>query len=980
MKKFLLAALLICALVTSSPYVTMVVNGEEGIISTQDESEIEDPEPFDYDRVIRVGYYDAFDDFIVDLDSYSDKGYGYDVFEKIAEVSDLKFEYVPVTGSMFDAVNNGSVDVGGFVTKTDERAQNVLYSDTQYSKTYVALMTDDMDLLYADPKAIDGKTVATYDGNIGKEYLERYCNANDISVEYVYGVEGTYMQLDADFFITYLEDDYSNVGNNVLNLGVFSLFMVTSFENQELMDKIDTVFYDVVATEGNYFLELENKYMSDSIEINHRSLTQGEVETLRQRPLEVGYVADYEPISFQNEQGLPDGAMVETLDMLAEQHGFEINYHPYSLSEDRELHQDFDMLLTIYGHSDVDNERYDATESYYDLPMIAQVDADVYKDSHSTRELIGNLNKIGLLPYKAIGSELFVQDFPNSELIAYTDWHDLLDAFDAGDVSALISTESGAAYAQLYLDNTDSISIHTDLTVPMQLFISKDISQEYLPIFNVMLDRIGDNEYRTILNNHANDFYPEDSILDLFMDFWYLFAIGILITIAGFLALYYHGQIKKKEALLISHNTDMLTGLMSLSKFASTMEEILKVAKPNEYELITFDIDMFKTINTHFSPTRGTEILLAISKTLKTTFKDTSAVLCRRTADQFMIFRRVDDGGTMRKIYTTDIVPVLHDNMNEKYNVILSFGNLIVENTKEKISAIIGQADTARKHGKDAHKTTFITFDAKMRKMYEHKVNITFRMEQALKDREFVVEYQPKISFDTLEVGGAEALVRWHPTLGETIYPDDFIPIFEDNGFIASLDLFVLEEVCKYISSNHKKVSIPRISVNLSAHTVLAENIATRIFSIVNTYEISPERIELELTESAIEKDADKFLDSVKRLKTIGFTISIDDFGAGVSSLNRLSAIDADVLKLDKAFFDLKDQGSKSAIVVSDVITMAKHLNMKVVAEGVETYAQALWLKGIGCDYAQGYYFAKPMSVEDFQETLLAKKEYSIKI
>ncbi len=300
--------------------------------------------------------------------------------------------------------------------------------------------------------------------------------------------------------------------------------------------------------------------------------------------------------------------------------------------------------------------------------------------------------------------------------------------------------------------------------------------------------------------------------------------------------------------------------------------------------------------------------------------------------------------------------------------------------TLSKITALIGQADNARLEGKSKHKTTFITFDDKMKKQYENKINITFRMEQALKDNEFTVEYQPKIDFNTLKLGGAEALVRWTPKFGEKIFPDEFIPIFEENGFISYLDLFVLKEVCKCIKENCYKMGIPRISVNLSAHTVLSNYIVNNISDTLATYEVDASMIELELTESAVEANTDRFLSTVKKFKELGFSISIDDFGAGVSSLNRLSAVEADILKLDKAFFNLKDQGAKSTVVVADVITMAKHLNMKVVAEGVETAAQAMWLKGIGCDYAQGYYFAKPMSEERFKEVLVSDKEYKISL
>ncbi len=345
-----------------------------------------------------------------------------------------------------------------------------------------------------------------------------------------------------------------------------------------------------------------------------------------------------------------------------------------------------------------------------------------------------------------------------------------------------------------------------------------------------------------------------------------------------------------------------------------------------------------------------------------------------------MILRKVGECGDIKQLYKTELLPSIRDVIGEKYNLSMSFGMVTIEDCKEKANNIIGHADNARVQGKHSHKTTFITFDRNMKKLYEDRINITFRMEQAIRDREFFVLYQPKVDFNSMRVAGAEALVRWKPKLGTMIYPNDFIPVFEENGFISTLDLYVLEEVCKFIKYNRDKLEIPRVSVNMSAHTILSNKILNRVSDIVALHEIKPEEIELELTESAVETDAQEFLTRVRQFKKLGYIISIDDFGAGVSSLNRLSAIEADVLKLDKAFFDLKDQGGKSTVVVADIVTMAKHLNMKVVAEGVETSAQALWLKGIKCDYAQGYYFAKPMSENDFKDLIVSKKEYTIEL
>ncbi len=934
------------------------------------------------DEVIRVGYYANFTDFVYDLDSLDEKGYGYEVFEKLEEISDLKFEYIPIQGDLIDAINSGYIDVGGFAIRNDDRRSEVLFSEYPFSKTYVALMSRDMDMRYNTPELIDGKTVATYEGNYAQKYLDIYCERTGISVEYVYGDIDNYMNLETHFIIKYSEDKEKEFQNNVLNLGIFNMYLMAGFDNQDMLEKIDDVFLQLVTTEGNYFLELEEKYLANNIELNHRGITEREINILRSKPLEVGYVADYRPISYTNEQGLPDGAMVETLNSFADIYGFEVNYHPYSTDDDPSVYENYDMLLTMYGEEEDVAQYFESTETYYQIDLYAQIRKDVHDSSTTTEQMIEKSHKVGMLNYLTFDYYSFEKEYPNNEILIYSEWHELLDAFAANEIDMLIATESAATYAELYLEDEARETINANENILMKFFVNKDISKEYIPVFNIMIDRKSLSEYEEILKTHSNAFYPKPTVdpIEFITDNWYYFALAALAIGCVVVSIHLRNQKKKQLEILHAYNTDSLTGFMAFHKFRETISKLTEKIDANEYEVISFDIDMFKTINTHFSTERGTSVIVAIGVALKNAFENTSAILCRKTGDQFLIFRKINQGGTMKQLYDTEILPAIKEVLGEKYKVSMSFGNVIIDDVKEVASAIIGQADNARVSGKNIHSTTFITFDTKMRKTYEDKINITFRMEQAVKDKEFSIVFQPKVDFKTLKVSGAEALVRWNPKFGDTIYPDQFIPVFEQNGFIASLDLYVLDEVCKFIKKNNRKIKLPRISVNLSAHTVLSDNILNRVSDVLEIYKVSSNELELELTESAIETDAEKFLLRVKQFKKLGFAISIDDFGAGVSSLNRLSAIEADVLKLDKAFFDLKGQGGKSAIVVANVINMAKEMDMKVVAEGVETFAQALWLREIECDYAQGYYFEKPMKPEAFEELLESNKVYSINI
>ena len=242
-------------------------------------------------------------------------------------------------------------------------------------------------------------------------------------------------------------------------------------------------------------------------------------------------------------------------------------------------------------------------------------------------------------------------------------------------------------------------------------------------------------------------------------------------------------------------------------------------------------------------------------------------------------------------------------------------------------------------------------------------------MERALANKEFKVYLQPKISTGEEKLAGAEALVRWvHPTEG-FIPPNKFIPIFEQNGFILKLDDYMLEEIARqqaeWIAQGR---SIVPISVNVSRAHFTREDLAEHIVGIVDKYKVPHSVIELELTESAFFDDKQTLLNTVKSLREAGFPVSMDDFGAGYSSLNSLKEMHLDVLKIDADFFRGVEEEKRGMLIVSEVIDLAKKLDMKIVAEGIENKEQVDFLTELECDLIQGYFFAKPMPISEFEE------------
>ncbi len=931
-----------------------------------------------YEEAIVVGYNEG-DDMVEDINHVGHEGYGYEILKKIEEVSDLTFEFKKIEGDVFDALDSNEVDLVGLFYDTPERREKYLYMETPLNAVSMGLMVRKEDEFpFANPADINGKTVATYEGNWANSLLDDFLAENDISVEYKIGEIHNYRDQEADLYLMYSSDTDILGYTTVLNLTKRNTHILSNYGNEEMIGRIEDALLKVVIDEGDFFEGLSQKYYPEHFSAFHRNLTAEELAVLRQRPLTVAYEINHSPFTSQNSQGEPDGAIVDLMNELVDMYDFEIEFHPYTVDDPSTYPTNRDITISAIGIQEHYDEYYYPTQSFYSMQMIAMVPNEIAKRYDNTEDIRKASEKIGVMSYLNVNFQRYSEYAVESEFVYFTSFQDLLDAYERGAVDMAIFTESGTTYANSYLKESNHFTFSTDFSLNFHFGIEHSIADEYISLFNVMFDNISSTQYEEMIIANTSKYFFEETFSDFLVNHIHVVILTVALVALGFALFAFAQQRKKEQELLVAHNTDSITGLMAIHKFREVLEELLNIAKPSEYELVSLDIDMFKTINTHYSSEKGTNIIIAIANALKETFENTESYVTRRTADQFLILRKIDVGGSLEEIYSIKILPSIKEVIGRRYNLSMSFGYVKIDDLSINASTLIGQADTARTLGKNSHKTTFIKFDKKMRKQYENKVDVTFRMEQAMQDKEFFVVFQPKVRFDSLAIGGAEALVRWKTQTGDIIYPDAFIPVFEENGFITTLDLFVFEEVCKFIKENETKMNVPIISVNISATTMLGHNIVSRLSDIVVLHDIAPEKIELEITESAMVADESEIFGKLRLLKKLGFSISIDDFGAGVSSLNRLSSLEADVLKLDKDFLRSNQQSKRDFVVVQNIIALAKNLGMAVVAEGVETGAQSTWLKQIKCDYAQGYYFERPIEESSFKELLMSEKVYQI--
>ncbi|WIW71172.1 EAL domain-containing protein [Anaerosinus gibii] len=419
---------------------------------------------------------------------------------------------------------------------------------------------------------------------------------------------------------------------------------------------------------------------------------------------------------------------------------------------------------------------------------------------------------------------------------------------------------------------------------------------------------------------------------------------------------------------------DPLTGIWNLTKFTMEANAFLAKKTKQKYVVIYVDIRKFKFINDVYGYAEGDRVLVTFARLLKSSlYRD--EMFARVTSDHFICLARYDTTEKLVKRFKNFATQMnnIKKNCVEQYKILLNGGVCLVDPNIASITSSIDKANIARKAIKGQHKSMYNFYNAELKQQLAKEKSIEDHMEEALQNDEFVVYYQPKIELLSNKMVGAEALVRWcRPNYG-LVPPDEFIPIFEKNGFIVEMDFHVFEKVCKSVRKwLDQNLEVVPISVNFSRVHLKTSLFIDRLVEVADKYQIPRGLIELELTESAFIENADALLTLFNQLKDLRFMISLDDFGTGFSALKLLTELPVDVLKLDKDFLKKGQTTKREQIVLEHVIRMSKDLDIKVVSEGVETEEQAKFLTRIGCNLAQGYLFSKPMPESDFLDRLRA--------
>jgi diguanylate cyclase (GGDEF)-like protein/PAS domain S-box-containing protein len=428
---------------------------------------------------------------------------------------------------------------------------------------------------------------------------------------------------------------------------------------------------------------------------------------------------------------------------------------------------------------------------------------------------------------------------------------------------------------------------------------------------------------------------------------------------------------------------DSVTDLANRALFKDRVNHALAQAKRSRQAVsaMFLDLDDFKVVNDSFGHATGDALLKAVGKRL---------ISCLRAGDT--VARLGGDEFAILLEETTDIAPVeVAQRMmrsfeapfrieDKEINIRASLG-IAFANGKEGDAAseeLLRNADVAMYVAKSQGKGRCEVYQPTTHKMVMGQLELKSDLQRALAKGEFILHYQPLITLETERISGLEALVRWeHPTRG-TIPPADFIPLAEESGLIIPLGQWVLQTACEEAQRLHGKYpQEPQLtmSVNLSARQLQSPEIVATVRDALRESGLNPSSLTLEVTESAMMRNIELSILRLQELRALNVRIAIDDFGAGYSSLGYIRQFPVDILKVDKTFIDRIDEGDEEMALAAAIIEMAKVLNLSPVAEGVERIEQFERLVELGCDFAQGYYFAKPASKEVVENQISGERE-----
>lgn len=920
-------------------------------------------------RVIKIGYAPNYG-IIGDINDSGNEGYGYEYLNKIIQHTKGNYilEFVEC-GFMngYEMLQKGLIDILAPLPTGAGSATDFVFSKNPIGQNATFLIALDQEHTKSY-ELLEGSTIAVQkyyaETTTLLPFLKQYnINANVVEMN-MNSVLVDPELVDFDYILTsslQLEGDL----DIITKLDSTDVHLMSTINNADLMADLDYGIEQIRKHEYLYEERLNLKYYDYSVS-NDRHVTQEEYELIQsQGTFRVGYSPAYDPLTYIDSSGNLVGVAIDVLEIISEDAGIQ-----------------FEMVDVTNPNVDLDSLDWSLMAPAFSNGKFAQVQSNpyyYYPYILVERNLTTSSDNLGLLGFYEIPRSTMSRLTNNGEEIIFQNYAAMEAAFNAGEIDRIIMTSvmyngvRSEMLANKY--NMTPISAALDVLIAFR----DDFPPELVTIVNKFIARLDENQVEYSFSEHTNVYVPQT--LGQFLEdnpvllrILAGFAIGVAMMV-------FILEQKQQQKLIKLINYDELTGLYSERKFRDITHELLQNNPDINYTILSIDIDNFKHVNEIYGYEKGSQVIAKMGEFMAK-FGNENLPIARGLSDSFLLLLNTDhalehihEGLKNGDDFSAMLNQVLDDdededdNGHDEYNFSFSMGYYNITDRELDLSLMIDCAEIARDKSKRIIGTTLNEFTDDMSKERDAMNEVVTNMNKGIVNKEFQVYYQPKVDLQTEEIVGAEALVRWHKDDSKIVPPSSFIDIFEKNGFIEHLDYYIVNSVCDFISKNSDK-KIPVISLNLSGITIMQDDLVDKLMGIVKAHNIEPCRIDLEITESAFIDASDLGIDKLDKLRELGFLISMDDFGAGVSSLNRLKEIPLDILKIDREFIVDSLENEKGSTIISSIISMAKNLKIETIAEGIETQEQYHLLKELGCDIGQGYFFSRPLQSEHFLRKL----------
>lgn len=937
-------------------------------------------------KTVRVGWYESA---FHRTDTFGRKsGYGYEYQQRISIYTGWTYEYVEGSWSeLLEKLIAGELDLLSDVSYTAERAEKILYSaEAMGSEGYhVFIAPDNTGIRPDDFATLNGKRVGVNKNSIQEKLFIEWAESHGVFPEIIESTEKTPVLLDmlvkGEFDALVTLDTYGNTADvvPVWKIGFAESYFGINKSRPDLKQDLDIAMNRIFEDNRDYNQQLTEKY-NKSGAINSFLSPEEKAWLDGHGVIRVGYRDNCLPFCAQNEKtGTMTGALSDFLtfaencqknaQLRFETRAFATTDDALRALENGEIDCVFPLGLGAY---DGEQLGIASTDPLVRSEMYATVRSGDRRGLN--RDEVFNVALVrGNVAY-----ECFVKDyFPKWHIQYYENADEAFAAVAGGQADCGLASNYRISWLGDMLVKYKLAPLTTDEVMDIAFAVRRENDSLY-SILNKVTRLYPETEINAALTDYA---IQEQTVT--FLEFvranlvYFVAGTALVIIIILLLVLRNARTAARAEEgrrIISEAERDPLTNLYNWNFFLVYANRLRREKPGQHMDAVAVNIDRFHSINALHGREYGDRILRGLGEEIQGFLNekgltDRDGIASRSHADRFNIYCR--EGEDWQALL--ERIQGAMDSRFDKASVHLRMGVKPWQDGMEP-EVQFDKARMACNKVRGGFKPQAVVYDDSMEQQDERNQRLLNDLGHALERRELEVYYQPKyrIQGEKPQLSSAEALVRWrHPELG-LISPEDFITLFERSGQISILDNYVWEEAARQIAKWRDRygMTLP-VSVNLSRVDVFDPDLLKTLDGLVEEYGLNSSDLKLEVTESAYTENADQLIRVIGELRAKGYEIEMDDFGSGYSSLNMLSSLPIDVLKMDIAFIRNIDRNEKDFRLVELIIDIARYLKVPVVAEGVETEKQLKLLKDAGCDIVQGYYFSRPLPADEFARRIL---------